>query len=121
MDARTLTGLKVRLEEERERLVTEVERISREGYETLSEASGENNYRDHMADQGSATFAREMDMTLDENVRIALAEVVSALGRIENGVYGICECCAQPILIERLEAMPTASMCIHCKAAEECR
>jgi len=120
MDTKTLTDFRVRLEQERERLEAEVERISREGYETLSEASGENNYRDHMADQGSATFAREMDMTLDENHRTALADVVNALSRVENGQYGVCECCAQPISIERLKAIPTASMCIECKVAEEC-
>ncbi len=121
MDTNTKNELRARLEAEHERLETEVETIRREGYETLSEASGENNYRDHMADQGSATFARELDMTLDDNVREAFAAVTTALLRMDSGAYGTCESCGQPISSERLEAIPTATLCITCKSAEESR
>ena len=96
-------------------------RSTRQDREALSEASGENNYRDHMADQGSATFERELDMTLEENVRDALGEVRAALARIDDGTYGTCERCGAEIPAERLEAVPTASLCITCKEAEESR
>ena len=121
MDAQTQSRLKAQLEEELARLEAEVAEIEREGHEALSEASGENNYRDHMADQGSATFERELDMTLDENVRAALSDVRKALARIEAGTYGTCERCGAGISDSRLEAMPTANLCITCKAAEEAR
>jgi len=121
MDSYTLSALRDRLIEEHDRLETEVERIRREGYESLSEESGENNYRDHMADQGSATFTREMDLTLDGNLRFSLAAVKTALKRLEDGTYNICEHCCQPIAIERLEAMPTVTLCIKCKSEEESR
>lgn len=121
MDHRLKTALKERLEIERDRLDAEVERIDREGYEILSEASGENNYRDHMADQGSAIFAREMDMSLDENLRSALLAVEGALDRIARGDYGTCERCGKDIPVERLEAIPTASLCVQCKSDEESR
>jgi RNA polymerase-binding protein DksA len=116
------TKLKVfreRLENEQVRLEREVETIEREGHEALSDASGENNYRDHMADQGTATFTRELDMSLEENVRDALASVGSALRRIDEGTYGICDRCGKHISEERLDAMPTATLCITCKSAEE--
>lgn len=113
------TQLRAELEAELARLEAEVADIEREGHEALSEASGENNYRDHMADQGSATFERELDMTLDENVRLALAEVRKSLSRLDEGTYGKCERCGEPISDSRLEAMPTANLCITCKAAEE--
>jgi len=121
MDHRLKTALKERLEIERVRLDAEVERINREGYETLSEASGENNYRDHMADQGSAAFARELDMSLDDNQRAAPLEVQGALERIAKGTYGKCELCGNDIPTERLEAIPTASLCLQCKSDEESR
>jgi len=121
MDDQTHARLRAQLEAELERLEAEVAVIEREGHEALSEASGENNYRDHMADQGSATFERELDMTLDENVRAALAEVRRALARMDEGTYGTCERCGQQISDSRLEAMPTANLCITCKAAEEAR
>lgn len=121
MDEQLKKRLKAQLEEELSRLAAEVAEIEREGHEALSEASGENNYRDHMADQGSATFERELDMTLDENVRAALDDVRKALARIDAGTYGTCERCGQQIADSRLEAIPTANLCITCKAAEEGR
>lgn len=121
MDATTKDQLQAFLEAELSRLEAEIETIDREGYETLSEASGENNYRDHMADQGSATFSRELDMTLVENARDSLASVRSALERMEQGTYEQCERCGIEIGEERLRAIPTATLCISCKAAEESR
>jgi DnaK suppressor protein len=121
MDAKTLSKLKAVLEDERARLEAEVAEIDSEERDTLSEASGENAYRDHMADQGSATFERELDMTLEENVRELLKDVRGALARIEAGTYGRCERCSAQIPVERMEAVPTASLCITCKSADETR
>jgi DnaK suppressor protein len=121
MDRTTDNMLRTFLESELSRLEAEIEEMEIEGHEALSEASGENNYRDHMADQGSATFSRELDMTLDENVRDALDAVQRALARMGEGVYDVCDRCGAPIGEERLKAMPTATMCITCKAAEESR
>lgn len=119
MNKQTQTKLHAQLEEERARLEAEVEVMQREGHEALSDASGENNYRDHMADQGSATFDRELDMTLEDNTRDALADVSAALVRMETGEYGACAQCGKAIAAERLKAVPTATMCIKCKAEEE--
>ncbi len=121
MDKGTQKKQRARLEEERDRLGEEVAEIEREGHEALSEASGENNYRDHMADQGTATFSRELDMTLDENVRTALSAVEHALVRMDTGEYGVCERCGAAIDDDRLLAIPTATLCITCKSSEESR
>jgi len=120
MDPSRLERLRAHLEEERVRLEAEVAEDA-EDRELLSEASGENAYRDHMADQGSATFERELDLTLEENVRELLAEVRASLERIEAGTYGSCARCASDIPVDRLDAVPTASLCIQCKEAEESR
>jgi DnaK suppressor protein len=121
MDSTTLSRLKTHLEQELTRLEAEVNQMEALERESLSEASGENAYRDHMADQGSATFERELDMTLEENVRQLLADVRGALHRIEAGAYGSCERCDAQIPVERMEAVPTASLCIQCKSADESR
>ncbi len=121
MNKATANRFRALLEKERVRLAEEVAQIEREGHEALSEASGENNYRDHMADQGTATFARELDMTLEGNVREALVSVLSALEKTEQGTYGVCERCGSAINEERLMAIPTASLCITCKSLEESR
>ena len=119
MDAKTLAEIKKTLTEEREGLAADLADLEQSGQEALSDMSGENNYRDHMADQGTATFTKELDMSLEENVRDLLRQVDKALARIESGEYGACATCGKPIGAERLKAMPAADQCITCKAAEE--
>lgn len=120
VDALQIGTLKALLEGDLARLESEVAESDADR-ELLSEASGENPYRDHMADQGSATFERELDLTLEENLRDNLEDVRAALLRIEKGSYGVCERCRAEIPLERLEAIPTTSLCVLCKQAEESR
>ena len=119
MESATMNGLKETLEAERDRLAAEIAEYELASAETLSDVSGENNYRDHMADQGSATFSRELDMTLVEHARESLAQIEEALARIEAGTYGTCVRCSAEIPTERLEAMPEAELCVKCKQREE--
>lgn len=121
IDEGTLKELHGRLREDLSRLEADIAELSRRERDSLSEASGENAYRDHMGDQGTATFEREMDMTLEESEREALEDVRRALARIDSGTYGVCTRCGAEIPPKRLEAMPTASLCISCKEAEESR
>ena len=44
-----------------------------------------------------------------------------ALARIKQGDYGYCEVCGAEIGIRRLEARPTATLCIDCKTIDEIR
>ena len=67
------------------------------------------------------------DRLLQERKRVEAAiqylreehPVLDALQRIEDGTFGICRTCGQPIAPERLEAMPWATQCIDCKRKEE--
>ena len=49
----------------------------------------------------------------------ALALIDAALDRIDRGRYGICGRCAGPIAIERLNALPAATLCIDCQRRKE--
>ena len=73
----------------------------------------------HLGDVGTATFDREMASTLEDNSTHVLSEIDAALGRIENGTFGTCERCGQPIGAERLEALPWATLCIEDKRKQE--
>src|SRR5690242_3329558 len=73
----------------------------------------------HMAETATATLGREIDYTLGENSGQVLADIDSALQRIDDGTYGTCVNCSQEIPIQRLEAHPTASLCIDCKRRAE--
>ena len=46
-------------------------------------------------------------------------QIDMALGKIDNGTYGICEDCGGEIPLARLEALPFATQCIECKRKAE--
>lgn len=51
---------------------------------------------------------------LGEAGHAEISRIKSALSRIENGSYGICTSCGGAIHIGRLEALPSAALCIAC-------
>lgn len=76
-------------------------------------------YDNHPADLGSETFERSKDFALRELAEIDLAKVQDALDHIEEGTYGKCDSCGREIPLERLEAMPSTTMCVKCKEEGE--
>ncbi|HRR55703.1 MAG TPA: TraR/DksA C4-type zinc finger protein [Acidobacteriota bacterium] len=58
---------------------------------------------------------------LDEREWQELKEINAALERIRRGVYGICEECEEEIALPRLNAVPTARLCITCQRKAEQR
>jgi DnaK suppressor protein len=50
------------------------------------------------------------------SIAAALAEVDRALEKVDDGTYGLCDDCGQAISSERLEAMPSATLCVTCRA-----
>ena len=56
----------------------------------------------------------DVDQAILDNEKTLLAEVQQTLARIENGTYGICSNCGQPIPEKRLEAIPWATLCLTC-------
>lgn len=54
-------------------------------------------------------------LTLESTLEKALADVNDALKRLEDGAYGICKFCKEPIAEKRLLARPVSSTCIECK------
>lgn len=87
--------------------------------ESLQEGPGENSYAFHLADVGSDSNEREKSFLVASIEGDMLAELDDALERIENGSFGICAICDQPIHPNRLEAIPYTRLCIECKANEE--
>lgn len=76
-------------------------------------------YGDHQADDATEVFEREKDLGLEQTLEAHLHQVQHALARLEAGKYGQCERCGRPIGLERLEAMPEATLCMDCKTQEE--
>jgi RNA polymerase-binding transcription factor len=64
------------------------------------------------ADTASITFDRELDEGLEEGAQQTLAQIDRALQRLDDGTYGTCERCGNPIREERLQVRPWATLCI---------
>ena len=62
----------------------------------------------HMADIGTDNFEQEFTLGLMDSERKMLAEINEAIGRIDNGTYGICEGTGKSIPKVRLRAKPWA-------------
>ena len=68
---------------------------------------------------------QESDMALElrnrDRERRLIKKINETIDKIKSGDYGYCESCGIEIGLERLQARPTASMCIECKTLEEIR
>jgi len=70
------------------------------------------------ADSAQSTAERGKVLALIDRLRGQLRDVERARHKIDDGTYGLCERCGQPISIERLEALPYSTLCMSCKQKE---
>ncbi|HET7387980.1 MAG TPA: TraR/DksA C4-type zinc finger protein [Nocardioidaceae bacterium] len=117
--AKELAAVRTGLGEERARLRSELNLVEVELHDLMRDA-GDGAGNDQ-ADVGSTTFERDHEMSLANNAREMLAQIERALDRIEDGSYGRCESCGQPIGKMRVMAFPRATLCLSCKQREERR
>lgn len=108
-----------RLREERKRVKEAIDYLHEENPGSVEDETQDSTADNHPADVATVTFDRELDYSLEENEGRLLAAIDSALARIDEGTFGICRTCAQPIAEERLEALPWTTQCIDCKRKEE--
>jgi len=107
--------LRIRLEAERERLLTE---LSQTNVVVERENLG---YGNHMADDATEAFEQAKDLALRQNLERLLDQVEDALERFEAGTYGLCEQCGREIDPARLKALPYATLCLSCQQRRESR
>jgi len=117
--AAELAELRGELEHEAEHLRDEIRAAEQEIAGLLRD--GGDGAGNDQADVGSTTFERDHEMSLANNARDMLAQIERALARIEDGSYGVCESCGNPIGKGRLQAFPRATLCVSCKEREERR
>jgi DnaK suppressor protein len=69
---------------------------------------------------GSADEPRlQVTRVLESAAKWALSEIDAALQRLEDGSYGICEHCGEPIPWERLDVLPVTRLCTPCQYVAE--
>ena len=111
-----------RLQVERTELAEQLATIEDQTFATTqSDLSGDVGVDDESADAGTATFEREKELSIEQNVRDLLQKIDRALKRIDAGTYGICERCGKPIEKARIKALPYVDLCIKDAQAQSRR
>jgi RNA polymerase-binding protein DksA len=109
----------VELEEQREHSLA-VLAVQEAELTGLMRDSGDGAGQDQ-ADVGSTSFERDQELTVVNSEREKLQQIERALASIEEGTYGVCESCGEPIGKMRLLVFPRATLCVTCKQREERR
>ena len=107
------------LQEHRERLTTSVDEAEEELARLMRDA-GDGAGHDQ-ADVGATSFERDHELTVLAKEKETLGQLDRALAHIDDGTYGVCDSCGNPIGKNRLMAVPHATLCMSCKQREERR
>ena len=102
---------------ERESYERQAEALRAEAEQMAAEMEpGDVQFDEESGEGGTMSVERERDLTLSAQARAAIDEIDRALAKIDNGRYGTCEQCGNPIPKVRLKALPYASLCVGCKS-----
>jgi DnaK suppressor protein len=70
-------------------------------------------------DLASSEYLQSFQFRLRGREKTFLKKIDHAIAKIENGTFGVCEDCEEPISMKRLEARPETTLCIRCKEDQE--
>jgi DnaK suppressor protein len=101
--------LEARLQSTRERVETLAERPE------LGAAQG---FGKRIGDGTTEAISRLTDIGVGRSLETGLARTERALAKLDEGTYGTCDDCGDPIPPARLRAMPDSALCVTCAAGE---
>ena len=114
MESCIVTDARPALAEARARARRRVAELAGVFDEIVAASDSANLDDEHDPEGATVAFERTQVATLLEQARCRLAELDDAAGRLQRGVYGVCEQCGEPIAPARLAAQPAARRCIDC-------
>jgi len=106
MDPKFIQKLKMAMLEERQRLLNNSSASRKKDFSIATDDLADE------ADLTSVELSQGVVFTLREKEQQTLAEIDGALARMDEGTYGLCEDCEEPIASKRLELRPTARLCV---------
>jgi DnaK suppressor protein len=113
MAKRTVESYRERLLEKQRELLTGIVRTQFDG------RHADNFGAQDMADQADSCYTKEFLFQQSSSSRDLLLLVQAALRREEDGEFGLCVECGQPVHKKRLEAVPWAGHCVLCQELQE--
>lgn len=105
----------------RNRFQRDLERLEEGAGKVQQELAGEASYDDRIAEIASLALGQELNLNLEEHIRLLLDRIDAAIRAIAEGTYGKCESCGGRIPDERLEIVPYADKCVECQRRLEGR
>jgi len=120
MEATKISELRRALEQRRAEIQGDVDQMGDE-LRAIGRDQGEEkgSLGNHFADDGSNVTEAERLSTISDDMRDVLVQIEAALGRMDDGTYGTCQRCGNPINEERLEAFPYVAYDIDCQTILE--
>lgn len=103
----------------KELLTQRLEDLLHQADDTVSGMTDQKENFPDPTDRASHESNRNFMLRIRDREHKLIKKIRSALERIENGNFGICEQCEEEISIERLKARPVTTQCIDCKSKEE--
>jgi len=111
-DSLDLAALRTRLTGRRDRTQERVALLAQRP--ELGSAQG---FGKRIGDGTTEAISRLTEIGVGQSLESTLARTERALGKLDDGSYGICDECGQPIAPARLQAMPDSVMCVACAAS----
>jgi DnaK suppressor protein len=71
-----------------------------------------------IGDGTTEAISRLTEIGVGRSLETTLARTERALAKLDEGTYGVCDACGQPIPRGRLEVMPDSTLCVGCAASE---
>ena len=88
------------------------------GTSTITASMDTNTRQGDLADQATGNNEVHLQLKIKQTGAKILRAIEEAFERIENGTYGVCRDCGEPIAEARLNAIPWTRSCITCKAKQ---
>ncbi len=107
------------LEYFRKLLQDKLDDLLNEAGRTLEDMTELSDHFPDPTDRASIESDRNFELRIRDRERKLIKKIKTALERIDDGSYGICEECGEDIGTKRLEARPVTTLCIECKSKQE--
>jgi DnaK suppressor protein len=102
------------LDEERAATMERIDGLNRDRAAILDSSASASTDDEHDPEGATLAFEREQNSALLGQALAHLAELDTAVARLDDGSYGRCRQCGEPIAAERLAARPSSVTCIAC-------
>ncbi len=121
MDKKEASLFKEILIKKKVALMKGIEHIANDTLKTSQrEAAGDlSAYSLHMADMATDNYDREFSLRLADNEQEIVKRIDTALEKIDEKTFGLCELCNKKISKIRLKAVPYAELCVPCQEKQE--